>query len=301
MIKHAALVAGMTVLLLAPAAVAGQDCKVDLCHLPPGNPENAHVISVSVDALDAHLAHGDGPAFEGFCYVFVPIPTLAADEVQLRTLADVATASRQPPIGSAFVVPNWSWCNQRRWDRVSPSCSPVIGKTCEPPVAVEITPGNKTQTSPESFMADFKTHVSFSSLLGVGYAAAGYLSCSSCHTSPRVCWPAGSAASRACCPTWTVTPASRVVSRSHFAAAVVPMLMYERFRQLDLSHEMIVLAAVTMYMSIRFLSAQDTHPLHRASRHVPQHSRDVKSPVAWPIWPACRAARRCDISRRAAS
>ena len=33
--------------------------KVDICHIPPGNPANAHVINVSVNAIPAHLAHGD--------------------------------------------------------------------------------------------------------------------------------------------------------------------------------------------------------------------------------------------------
>lgn len=33
--------------------------KVTICHVPPGNPENAHSITISVNALDAHLAHGD--------------------------------------------------------------------------------------------------------------------------------------------------------------------------------------------------------------------------------------------------
>lgn len=33
--------------------------KIEVCHVPPGNPENAHVISVSIFALCAHLAHGD--------------------------------------------------------------------------------------------------------------------------------------------------------------------------------------------------------------------------------------------------
>lgn len=42
-------------------AVAGVG-KVDLCHIPPGNPGNAHVIRVGHPAYDAHLAHGDGPA-----------------------------------------------------------------------------------------------------------------------------------------------------------------------------------------------------------------------------------------------
>lgn len=33
--------------------------KVVICHIPPGNPDNAHEIEVSVNAVDAHLAHGD--------------------------------------------------------------------------------------------------------------------------------------------------------------------------------------------------------------------------------------------------
>jgi len=31
--------------------------KVDVCHVPPGNPENAHVISISEKAWEAHDAH----------------------------------------------------------------------------------------------------------------------------------------------------------------------------------------------------------------------------------------------------
>jgi len=40
--------------------------KVLICHIPPGNPENAHTISVSVNAVPAHLAHGhtEGPCPE---------------------------------------------------------------------------------------------------------------------------------------------------------------------------------------------------------------------------------------------
>lgn len=33
--------------------------KVDVCHIPPGNPDNAHTISINSNAVDAHLAHGD--------------------------------------------------------------------------------------------------------------------------------------------------------------------------------------------------------------------------------------------------
>ena len=33
--------------------------KVCLCHIPPGNPSNAHTICVGEPAVPAHLAHGD--------------------------------------------------------------------------------------------------------------------------------------------------------------------------------------------------------------------------------------------------
>jgi hypothetical protein len=43
----------------AVSASAGGAGKVDVCHIPPGNPENAHIINVSWNAVPAHLAHGD--------------------------------------------------------------------------------------------------------------------------------------------------------------------------------------------------------------------------------------------------
>lgn len=33
--------------------------KVTLCHIPPGNPDKAHTITVGASAVPAHLAHGD--------------------------------------------------------------------------------------------------------------------------------------------------------------------------------------------------------------------------------------------------
>ena len=33
--------------------------KVEICHIPPGNPDSAHTICVSANAVEAHLAHGD--------------------------------------------------------------------------------------------------------------------------------------------------------------------------------------------------------------------------------------------------
>jgi len=36
----------------------GQE-KVTICHIPPGNPDNKHTITVATAAVEAHLAHGD--------------------------------------------------------------------------------------------------------------------------------------------------------------------------------------------------------------------------------------------------
>jgi hypothetical protein len=33
--------------------------KTTICHLPPGNPANAHTLCVGNPAVPAHLAHGD--------------------------------------------------------------------------------------------------------------------------------------------------------------------------------------------------------------------------------------------------
>ncbi len=41
-----------------PGTGNGQE-KVTICHIPPGNPENAHTITVAQPAVNAHLAHGD--------------------------------------------------------------------------------------------------------------------------------------------------------------------------------------------------------------------------------------------------
>ncbi|MDD2943244.1 MAG: hypothetical protein PHC51_09800, partial [bacterium] len=40
------------------------DKKTTICHIPPGNPDNAHTITVGNSAVPAHLAHGD---YEGVC------------------------------------------------------------------------------------------------------------------------------------------------------------------------------------------------------------------------------------------
>jgi hypothetical protein len=43
----------------APAPAQSGVLKVTICHVPPGNPGNAHTITVGAPAVPAHLAHGD--------------------------------------------------------------------------------------------------------------------------------------------------------------------------------------------------------------------------------------------------
>lgn len=38
---------------------AQENGKIEICHYTPGNPDNPQTITISVNALDAHLAHGD--------------------------------------------------------------------------------------------------------------------------------------------------------------------------------------------------------------------------------------------------
>lgn len=48
--------------------------KTTICHIPPGNPNNAHTISVGNGAVPAHLAHGD---YLGPCGARTYDPTIA--------------------------------------------------------------------------------------------------------------------------------------------------------------------------------------------------------------------------------
>jgi hypothetical protein len=53
--------AGLTMSQPHPAkADPGGEEKVTICHIPPGNPENRHEITVGASAVPAHiLNHGD--------------------------------------------------------------------------------------------------------------------------------------------------------------------------------------------------------------------------------------------------
>jgi hypothetical protein len=60
--KKVNILLGLTVaviLLFSSTYVAAGNSKVKICHTPPDNPYDWHTITVSENALPAHLAHGD--------------------------------------------------------------------------------------------------------------------------------------------------------------------------------------------------------------------------------------------------
>ncbi len=99
-------------------------------------------------------------------------------------------------------------------------------------------------------MADFKTHITFSTLAGIGYggvAYAGYdLPLSTCILAGGLCSVSGMLPD--------VDSDSGVPLRESlaFAAAVVSMMMVDRFQQFGLSAEMIVLSGAATYLAVRF-------------------------------------------------
>jgi len=61
--KFSKLIVVVVVLLLSGLTLGfrtnAASGKITVCHKPPGNVENCHEISVSLNALEAHLNHGD--------------------------------------------------------------------------------------------------------------------------------------------------------------------------------------------------------------------------------------------------
>lgn len=50
---------GLSCIADANTIIPGSNGKVDICHLPPGNPGNPQDLNVAPSAVSAHLAHGD--------------------------------------------------------------------------------------------------------------------------------------------------------------------------------------------------------------------------------------------------
>ncbi len=60
------LLVGLLLAGLGAVIVAAPEPKVTICHVPPGNPDNAHSITIGESAVPAHLANHPGDAI-GAC------------------------------------------------------------------------------------------------------------------------------------------------------------------------------------------------------------------------------------------
>lgn len=98
-------------------------------------------------------------------------------------------------------------------------------------------------------MAGFQTHITVSTLLGAGYAAAGYaneIPLSSCLVAGGLCSLAGML------PDLDSDSGVPVREVTALTAAVVPALMIPRFEQFGMDREQFVLATAIVYLGIRF-------------------------------------------------
>ena len=99
-------------------------------------------------------------------------------------------------------------------------------------------------------MPGFKTHITASTLLGVGYGGAAYVMYG-------VPWPTCALAGGLCSvsgmlPDIDSDSGTPLRESMAFAAAVVPMMLLHHFQHWGLSHELIILAGAAVYLLIRF-------------------------------------------------
>lgn len=115
-------------------------------------------------------------------------------------------------------------------------------------------------------MADFKTHMSISTAAGVLYGIAGYQSgmpWTTCVLAGGLCSVSGML------PDLDSESGRPLREAATLSAAVVPMLMVERFERMQLNHEAMVLAAALIYFTIRFVVTEifRRYTVHRGMWH----------------------------------
>ncbi len=115
-------------------------------------------------------------------------------------------------------------------------------------------------------MAGFKTHITTSSVLGVGYTGVGLamgIPVDSAMIAGGLCGIGGMLPD--------IDSDSGIPFRESmgFAAAIIPVLMLDRFQQLGFNHEQIVLATGGLYLFVRFGLARllAKYTVHRGMFH----------------------------------
>ena len=116
-------------------------------------------------------------------------------------------------------------------------------------------------------MANFKTHIGFSTFLGVGYGGAAYLMyevpASTCLLAGGLCSVSGML------PDVDSNAGVPLRESMAFAAAVVPMMLVDRLQTLGWSSESIVLTGAFVYLLIRFVVGDwlRKYTVHRGMFH----------------------------------
>lgn len=116
-------------------------------------------------------------------------------------------------------------------------------------------------------VAGFKAHITGSTIVGVVYGYWGVV-----HQGMSVesgLLAAGLCSVSGMLPDLDSDSGIPLRETSMFASATVPMLMIERFRDLNLSHETMALAAMLIYISIRFVIVEffKRYTVHRGMWH----------------------------------
>ena len=116
-------------------------------------------------------------------------------------------------------------------------------------------------------MADFKSHITGSTLVGIAYGYWGV-------TQQGMSLETGMLAGGLCAvsgmlPDLDSDSGIPLRETSMFVAAIAPMLMIDRFRDLGLSHEAMALAAMLVYLAIRFVGVEffKRYTVHRGMWH----------------------------------
>lgn len=116
-------------------------------------------------------------------------------------------------------------------------------------------------------MAGFRTHITTSSVLGVGYGTVGFFYLDV--PLPTAVLAGGLCGVSGMLPDLDSDSGIPLRESVAFAAAVVPMLMFERFEVLFNSREMVALAGALVYLLIRFGLAAllKKYTVHRGMFH----------------------------------
>ncbi len=116
-------------------------------------------------------------------------------------------------------------------------------------------------------MAGYRTHLTVSTLTGIGYGAAGFalgeMPLPTCLLAAGLCSVAGMG------PDLDSGPGVPLRESMAFAAAVVPMMLVPHFREQGFGYESIILAAAGLYLLIRFGLAEllKLYTVHRGMFH----------------------------------